>query len=140
MSDPDEPAGRTATRGGTDAAGTRNGTHDPGLSEELARMLALLRTKGALSLARLRLGVERAAWLSAILLWAGFALAVATVIAMVALFRGLAAAIDTMTQTTWAGDFGAGVLFFGGAALALVLVAARRRRAQLRRLQQRFGP
>lgn len=137
MSGPDEA--RTSA-GGTDTAGTRNGTHDPGLSAELARMLALLRQKGALSVARLRLGAERAAWLTAILLWAGVALAVATVIATVALFRGLAGAIDSMTQTTWAGDLGAGVLFFGGAALALVLVAARRRRAQLRRLQEQFGP
>lgn len=138
MSGPDEA--RSASAGGTDTAGTRNGRHDPDLRAELARMLALLRTKGALSVARLRLGAERAAWLTAILLWAGFALAVATVIAMVALFRGLAAAIDSMTQTTWAGDVTAGVMFFGGSAAALALVAARRRRAQLRQLQERFGP
>jgi hypothetical protein len=139
MNGPDEPAAPSAP-GGTDTAGARNGAHDPGLSEELARMLALLRQKGALSMARLRLGAERAAWLTGILLWAGFAVVIATVIAMVALFRGLAAAIDSLTQTNWAGDLCAGVLFFGGAALALVLVAAQRRRAQLQKLQQRFGP
>ena len=140
MTDPDEPAGRTAETRGTDPAGTRNGHVDPGLSEELARMLALLRTKGALTVARLKVAAERAVWVSVVLVWAGLAFAIATVIAVVALFRGVAGAIDSVTQTSWAGDLAAGVLFFGGAAAALAIVTARRRRAQLQRLQERFGP
>lgn len=139
MTGPDEPAGRTADAHGTDP-GTRNGHVDPGLSEELARMLVLLRTKGALTVARLKVAAERAVWVSVVLLWASLAFVVATVIAVLALFRGVAAAMDSMTATSWAGDLTAGLLFFGGTAAALAIVAARRRRAQLRRLQERFGP
>jgi len=120
--------------------GERNGSHpEPPLADELLRATALLRTRAALWLQGAQLAVRRTAWLVGIALWAGFALAVATVTAMVLLFRGLSAAIAAWTGAAWAGDLVGGLLFFGGMATALALVAAQRRRRVLRRLQERFG-
>ena len=121
-------------------AGERNGSHpEPPLADELLRATELLRTRAALWLQGVQLAARRTAWLVGITLWAGFALAVATVTAMVLLFRGLAAGMATLTGSEWAGDFGAGALFFGGVAAVLALIAAQRRRRLLRRLQERFG-
>lgn len=119
----------------------QNGTHgDPPLVDELARAAELLRSRSALWLQGVQIAARRTAWLVGIGLWAGFALAVATVTAMILLLRGLANGIAAALGSDWAGDLGAGLLFFGAVTAALALVLARRRHRQLRRLQERFGP
>lgn len=112
---------------------------EPGLAEQLLQASALLRQKGLLRLHRIELAARRAGWISLVVLWLGFTVAVATVAAIVLLFRGTAAMLTAWTGSGWGGDITTGAAFFAGTAALALVFAGHRRRLQLDRLQRRFG-
>jgi len=118
---------------------------DPG--ETLGRILIEARSVGRdviglvrVALDRARLGARSGVFRLVLLAWLGIAGAAATVISVYFVVQGLAGWVaEACGGRTWAGRMAAGVLVLAAIGLAFGLQRGRARRAELRRLEARYG-